>query len=114
RFVLYDESVYIPPDIRDLASFRRWVHSDEFPETARICFLNGEVWVDMSGEQVFSHNQVKGEFTAVLTVLVKTARLGRFLPDGVQLTSVSATFSCRPDGTFVSQESLKRKRVRLV
>lgn len=36
------------------------MHSGEFPETGRICFLDGEVWVDMSMEQLYTHNQVKG------------------------------------------------------
>ena len=29
--VLYDDSVDIPDGIGDLAGFRRWVHSDDFP-----------------------------------------------------------------------------------
>jgi hypothetical protein len=45
--VLYDDSVDIPNGIGDLAAFRRWAHSDEFPEAGRICFLDGRVWVDM-------------------------------------------------------------------
>jgi hypothetical protein len=46
--VLYGDSVDIPDGISDLAGFRRWVHSDDFPDTGRICFLDGRVWVDMS------------------------------------------------------------------
>jgi hypothetical protein len=45
--------VQIPDWVEDLESFRRWAHSDEFPETGRICYLDGEVWVDMSKEQFF-------------------------------------------------------------
>jgi hypothetical protein len=39
--VLYDDTVDIPTGINDLAAFRRWAHSDDFPESGRICFLNG-------------------------------------------------------------------------
>jgi len=111
--VLYDDSVDIPNGIGDLAGFRRWAHSDDFPEAGRICFLDGRVWVDMSKEQVFTHNQVKQEFNLVLGGLVKVERLGRFFPDGVLLTNDRAHLACQPDGTFVSRRSLKSGRIRL-
>jgi Uma2 family endonuclease len=112
--VLYDESVDIPDGIGDLIGFRRWVHSDDFPETGRICFLDGRVWVDMSKEQVFTHNQLKQEFNLVVGGLVKAERRGRFFPDGIFLTNDRAQLACQPDGTFVSHQTLKLGRVHLV
>ena len=112
--VLYDESVDIPSGIDDLAAFRRWAHSDGFPTTGRICFLNGRVWVDMSKEQVFTHNQLKQEFNLVVGGLVKSQGLGRFFPDGLLITNDRAQLACQPDGTFVSRKSLKSGRVHLV
>jgi Uma2 family endonuclease len=109
-----DEQVQVPSWVVDLESFRRWVESDEFPENGRICFLNGEVWVDMSKEQLFSHNQVKYEIFLGLGNLIKGNRLGRFFPDGARLTSVTTSFSVVPEGVFVSKESLDTERVRLV
>jgi Uma2 family endonuclease len=113
-FALDGEFVHIPGWVEDLASFRRWFQSDEFPEIGRICYLNGEVWVDMSKEQIFSHNQVKNEYAFVLTGLAKASRRGRFFPDGVLLTHEEADLSSQPDGTFISYESLETGRVRLV
>jgi Uma2 family endonuclease len=112
--VLYDDSVDIPDGISDLARFRRWVHSDDFPETGRICFLDGRVWIDMSKEQVFTHNQLKQEFNLVVGGVVKAERLGRFFPDGLFLTNDRAQLACQPDGTFVSRQTLKSGRVHLV
>lgn len=112
--VLEDQVVHIPAHVTDLDSFRRWADSDEFPETGRICYLKGDVWVDMSKEQLFTHNQVKNEFAYVLTGLVKAGRLGRFFPDGLRLTNVPADISVQPDGTFVSADSLRSGRARLV
>lgn len=112
-FVLDSISVTVPMWIQDLDSFRRWAHSDEFPETGRICYLNGEVWVDMSKEQ-FTHNQIKGEFNSVLMLLAKRTRSGRFFPDGYLLTNFAANLSTNPDGMFVSMESLRTGKVRLV
>jgi Uma2 family endonuclease len=112
-FVLDSLSVSVPVWVQDLNSFRRWAHSDEFPETGQICYLNGEVLVDMSKEQ-FKHNQVKGEFGSVLMPPPKRTRSGRFFPDGYLLTNFTANLSTNPDGMFVSMESLKTKRVCLV
>jgi Uma2 family endonuclease len=108
------DAVHIPAWVVDLDSFRRWVHSDEVPEKLRVCFLDGEVWVDMSNEQFFSHNQIKSEFNIVLGGLVKAERLGRYVPDGMLLTNVEANLSAGPDAVFVSRENLTAGRVRLV
>jgi Uma2 family endonuclease len=106
--------VDIPDGISDLGAFRRWAHSDDFPETGRICFLDGRVWVDMRREQIFTHNQLKQEYNLVIGGLVKAERVGRFFPDGLLLTNERAQLACQPDGTFVSREALKSGRVRLV
>jgi Uma2 family endonuclease len=112
--VLDGTPVHIPP-ITDLASFRRWTESEDFPEkTPRICYLAGELWIDMSKEQIFTHNQIKGEFSRSLGNLVKEHRLGRFFPDGVMITNVEADLCCKPDGIFVSWQSFEEKRVRLI
>ena len=112
--VVIEDTVCIPGWVEDLQSFRRWVDSDEFPEDGRICYLAGEVWVDMSKEQIFSHNQVKAEYAIVLGGLSKKNRRGRYLPDGVYVSNVAADFSSKPDGCFVTRRSLRLGRVRLV
>jgi Uma2 family endonuclease len=114
-FVLDDEVVHVPAWVVDHASFRRWVHSEEFPErTGRICYLNGEVWIDMSTEQFFSHNQLKNEYSFTLTGVVKAGRLGRFIPDGMLISNDEAGLTAQPDGAFASQETLRTGRLRLV
>jgi Uma2 family endonuclease len=113
-FVIDSQFVHIPEWVKDLESFHRWADSDDFPENGRICYLNGEVWVDMSTEQFFSHNQIKAVFTAVLVTLGMSGRLGRYCPDGVYLRNIDADFAVKPDGVFVSTKSLRAGRVRLV
>ena len=56
----------IPSTIHDLNSFRDWLDSDDVPEKLRIGYLDGEIWLDLSMEQIYTHVAVKGEFTAVL------------------------------------------------
>jgi Uma2 family endonuclease len=108
------EQVSIPDWVVDLESFRRWADADDFPEAGHIWFLKGEVWVDMSKEQVFTHVRVKTEFAGVLTPLTKSEKRGMFLTDGVMLSNDAAEISGNPDGTFVSYESLQLGRVAIV
>jgi Uma2 family endonuclease len=105
------DQVQVPDWVSDLESFLRWADADDFPEKGRIWFLKGEVWVDMSKEQVFTHVAIKTEITVVLGGLVKKERLGRYWSDGLFLSNVTADIAGKPDGTFVSRESLEAKRV---
>jgi Uma2 family endonuclease len=111
--LLTDESIHIPDEIHDLAAFRKWFHSDSFPEEGRLCFIDGAVWVDTGMEQLFTHNQVKNEIAFVLTGLAKKYRLGRYFPDGSQFANLEAQISSQPDGTFVSHASFRDQRVTL-
>jgi Uma2 family endonuclease len=108
------DKVSIPDWVVDLESFRRWADADDFPENGRVWFLKGEVYVDMSKEQVFTHVLVKTEIAGVLSPLVKAAKQGFFLTDGVLLSNTDADLSTNPDGTFISFESLEAKRVVIV
>ncbi len=111
--ILQQGKIRIPEWVVDLTSFHRWAESDEFPEGVRIDYLDGEIWVDDSMEQVFTHNQVKTEFTIVVGGLVKQGRLGRFFADGVRVSNIDANLSAEPDGTFISKKGL-RERVRVL
>jgi Uma2 family endonuclease len=106
--------VSIPTWVVDLESFRRWADADDFPEDGRAWYLQGEVWIDLSKQQIFTHVLVKTEFTAVLSNLVKTASLGLFLGDGVLLSNSAADICGVPDALFVSQATLESDRVHLV
>lgn len=113
--IIFDEaSVRIPAWVTDRLSFRRWLNSDDFPETGRICYLAGEVWADMSREQLDSHNQVKQEFSLVLGGLVKASKFGRYYPDGALISNAEVDFTAQPDGTVVSRSALATGRVRRV
>jgi hypothetical protein len=106
--------VRIPVWVADLASFRRWADTADFPEGGRIHFIRGEVWVDMSKEQLFTHVKVKDQFTRVLDPIAEADGLGLYFSDGVRLTNVFADVCVLPDGTFLSRRSLDTGRVRLV
>jgi len=78
-------TVRVPPGIVDLASFHRWAESEHFPESGRIMYLKGRVWVDLTMEQLFTHNRVKTRYTSVLDELVESIDLGFYFSDGVLL-----------------------------
>lgn len=110
----FNQVVSIPSWVVDMESFRRWADADDFPEDGRIWYLQGEVWVDMSKEQIFTHVLVKTEITIVLGNLVKVGQVGLFLADGALLSNMAADISGKPDATFVSQDTLQSDRVHLV
>ena len=103
--------VVIPPGIVDHASYRAWANSDDSPERGRFSFYRGTVWVDLEMEQLYSHNFVKGEFTAHLIVLAKALGLGRYVTDGMLVSCPSAGLSTVPDGLYVSYDALRSGRV---
>jgi Uma2 family endonuclease len=105
------EGVRIPADIVDLESFRRWALSDEFPERGWFSYLGGELWVDLSREQLFIHNQAKGEFCATLYRIAEEESLGYFFTDRVRLSNLLADLSTQPEGMFVSREAIRAGRV---
>jgi Uma2 family endonuclease len=112
--IVIEDKVRIPNGLSTLAAFRDWARSDDFPTRGKYAYLDGELWVDLSMEQLFSHNDVKTQFTIALGSLVRSAGIGRFFSDGTLLTNVDADLATEPDGTFVSYEALRTGQVRLV
>lgn len=112
--VVIEDRVSIPGWVDDLESFRRWVHSGDMPEHGWFSYLNGEVWVDLSMEQLFSHNRVKTQFTVVLGGLVEAEGMGYFFSDRTLFSNPNAAVSTEPDALFVAYDSVNRGHVRWV
>ena len=114
RIVLPDLGVIIPASAHTHAGFRAWAKSEDFPRRGRISFIERELFIDMSPEEIETHVKVKWEIDIVLGALNKKAKLGEFYGDGTLVTNVEADLSTEPDTTFVTWESLEAERVRLV
>ena len=99
---------------RSLDGFRSWAHSNKFPERGRVSFINGEILIDMSPEDLSTHSQIKAEIGCRIHQLVEELDLGVFYPDRTLLTHPAAQLSTEPDGTFVSWEAFESGRVRRV
>jgi Uma2 family endonuclease len=112
--IIIEGDVIIPEGLHTLVAFRRWCDSAEFPEEGRIDFLQGEVWVDMSWEQIFSHNQVKQEYNQVVGGLAKVEKRGRWFPDGARWSNIDVDISIVPDGMFISVESMRDANIKFI
>ncbi len=110
----YRNQIDIPGWVVDFESFRRWFQSPEFPETGKICFINNDIWVDLSMEELFSHNQVWFEISRVLGNLMKQTKYGLVVPEGMRYSHLESNLSTEPDGMLISNESLETGRVKFV
>src|SRR6202521_5650641 len=88
--LLDDEDVRIPGDAHALADFRRWSHSEQFPERGRIDYLQGDIEVDMSPEDLYTHGTVKAAIGAGLYSLIVPQERGLVFIDRARLVSVAA------------------------
>jgi Uma2 family endonuclease len=113
-FVTNDWTLSIPPEAQTMAGFREWAMADDFPEHVRVTFLQGEIIIDMSNEDIDDHVNPKGEITRVLLNLCKAEKIGKVYPDGVLLTNPDAGVSNNPDALFFTFASLEARRVRHV
>lgn len=109
-----EEQVHVPGWVVDIDSFRRWTDTDEFPDHGHVWWLHGEVWADMSKEQLFTHLMVKAEFFRVLGNLAATDCPGGLIPDGLLLSNFAADISGNPDATYISKATADSDRVRLI
>jgi Uma2 family endonuclease len=106
--------IEIPTWVTNLSSFRRWVHSLAVPEDAKVYWIGGEVWVDMSNEQIFSHVDVKGAIFQILADLADDVDLGRVFTDGVLYSNDDADIGVNPNAIFISHESRAAGRVKFL
>jgi Uma2 family endonuclease len=106
--------VDVPDWVTDINSFRRWLAEDNLPDEAKVWWLKGRVWVDMSGEQMFTHVRVKTVISTALDSLAEREELGMYFTDGVLLSNFAADISGKPDGLFLTNDTLASDRIRLI
>jgi Uma2 family endonuclease len=112
--VILDEDLQIPAGLHTLSRFRRWTQDDRFPERGRIDYLDGDLEVDSSPEDIYTHGVVKTAIAAELHSLVVKRRLGNVLVDSTRVVCPTAGLSVEPDVVVVLWKSLKEGRVREV
>src|ERR1700694_5160737 len=101
---LVDGAVRLPTTVCTFDGFRAWAMSEQFPERGRFSFMNREVFIDMTPEDLETHNPVKTEVTRVVSNLVVEDDSGKYYSDRTLVTNKEADLSTEPDGTFVTWE----------
>lgn len=109
-----EERIGIPRSALELDGFRRWATSDRFPEKLRAAFVDGELFLEMSPQELEGHAKVKAALGAALWKLVEDEDLGELYPDQTLLTHPGAGLSCEPDGLFASWATFESGRLRRV
>jgi len=112
--VVIEDQARIPGWVNDLETFRRWTRSDEFPEHGFFAYLRGDIWADMSMEELLTHNRVKVAYTVTLGGLVQQTKEGSFVADRMRWSNVEAELSTEPDGLFYTLATLQSGRLRFV
>jgi Uma2 family endonuclease len=106
--------IAVPEWVTDIEAFRRWTASRSCPHEYRLGWLKGEVWIDVSKEQTFTHIRLKTKIGMRLSLLAEEDKLGLYLGDGLLLSNFAADFAGNPDGTFLTYDTLRSDRVRLI
>ena len=58
--------VRLPDGFKDLENFRLWSRSGARPEKLKISYLDGVIWIDLTAEQLYTHNEAKQAVQMVL------------------------------------------------
>lgn len=103
----------IPDWVVDFESYRRWAHSAAYPQTGWISFLDGEIWVDLSPEELFTHNQVRSAISMALMTAAREHAVGEFVGAKMFFTNSIAKLATEPDGMFYLWDTMRSGRLRL-
>lgn len=108
---LSETPVDVPLAALSLEGFCDWARSDEFPRTGRTCYLNGEIFVDMSPENLETHNQAKRGLYHGLDRFLDDDDLGKLIVDGMLLVNEDAGLATEADALLCLWESIRAGRV---
>lgn len=111
--VLLDQEIEIPA-IRNLAEFRSWALSEQFPTRGRIDYIEGRIEVDMSPEDFFTHGTLKSEIAAEIKDRVDELDLGHTLIAETRISSLEGDLSAEPDVVVISHLALDEGRASLI
>ena len=112
--VFEPEGLEIPRGIVNLARFREWTRSDEFPERGRIDWLQGRLEVDMSPEDLSTHDTPKSAIAIRLGALIQEVEKGFVFIDRARFACPDADLSTEPDVLVLFVETLESGRARLI
>ncbi|MSP63383.1 MAG: hypothetical protein EXR72_24185 [Myxococcales bacterium] len=105
------DQVCVPVSAIEHLGFREWATSDEFPENLGAAWVDGEVILDMSPQELEGHSKVQVALTVALGRIVDDEDLGEMHDEQTLLSHEGAGLNCEPDLLFVSWSSFESGRV---
>jgi Uma2 family endonuclease len=100
----------VPLWVSELESFRRWVHSDEYPEQAKALYFDGNIFLDELMEKQL-HGEIKGAIYAAIRHWSNQHIPGVIHIDKMRYTNEAAHVSAEPDVMFLSDDSIESEEV---
>ena len=95
--IRYAEDIEIPRRLDGLEDFRRWARSDAFPEKGRIDWIEGDLEIDMSPEELNFHGAAKSMIARRLGEWIEDGGRGVVYIDATRITAPDADISSEPD-----------------
>lgn len=92
----------VPAEVFDFEKFLDWVHRDDFPEGVRVTYIDGRIEIEMSPEEIETHNKLKSAVHACLWHWNAERQIGEIHEDGVLLINSDANMSGEPNVMFCS------------
>ena len=112
--LLEDHAQIEIPTIHNLAEFRAWALSDDFPSRGRIDYIKGRIEVDMSPEDFFTHGTLKAAISSEIHDRVEELDFGHTLIAETRISDVPTDLSAEPDVVVISYETFDSGKARLV
>src|SRR5688500_4405866 len=111
--VILDYEIEIPT-IHNLAEFRAWALSDDFPDRGRIDYIGGRIEVHMSPEDLFTHGTLKTRVATEIGDRVEELDLGHTFIGETRISSVPGDVSAEPDVVVITHAALDDGHIQLV
>ena len=104
-------TVAVPESAKDVAGFRSWTTSDDFPDASRIDWVAGRIYVDLSMQRQQSHGLPKTEILRVVANRLVETGFGEITSDVTRVFLPEGETSCEPDLVLVSLAAIDSGRV---
>lgn len=112
--ILVNNKTVIPGWVCNHDTYREWAYSDDYPQSGWVSYLDGTIYVDMNMEELLTHNQVKQAFNVAIGTILLQKPSGRFVPDRMLYTSLTAGLTTEPDGLYAHWATMQSGRLKFI
>lgn len=111
--IVFEDFLTVPA-CEGLGEFRQWTRSDGFPARGRIDWIAGQIEIDMSPENLFTHGTLKTELAAKVYGVIREADQGEVFVDRTRVVCPAADLSVEPDVVVVTHAAIDAGRAAFV